>query len=79
MDKYPVLGDIVYLKSGGLEMIVSEVQGGFAHCVWHDMHGMPQSASYRLTLLKLDPPIKSTRVRRNKATAGRPVISLAAG
>ena len=79
MYKYPVLGDIVYLKSGGLEMIVSEVQSGFAHCVWHDMHGMPQSASYRLTLLDLDRPVRSTRARRNKATASQPTISLAAG
>jgi len=79
MYNYPVRGDIVYLKSGGLEMTLSDIQAGFANCVWHDMHGMPQSANYRLTLLTLDPPIKSTRVRRNKATASRPAISLAAG
>ena len=45
MFKYPVPGDIVYLRSGGLEMVVSEVQGGFANCVWHDKHGTAQSAS----------------------------------
>jgi uncharacterized protein YodC (DUF2158 family) len=79
MYKYPVAGDIVYLKSGGLEMLVSEVQGGFVNCVWHDMHATAQSASYRLTLLNFDRPIRSTRARRNKATASQPAISLAAG
>ncbi len=79
MDKYPRRGDIVYLKSGGLEMMVSEVQSGFAHCVWHDKHGAAQSASYSLTLLAFDPPIRSTRARRNKATAGKPAISLVVG
>jgi uncharacterized protein YodC (DUF2158 family) len=41
MYKYAVAGDIVYLKSGGLEMIVSELEGAFANCVWHDVHGTP--------------------------------------
>jgi uncharacterized protein YodC (DUF2158 family) len=77
MYKYAVAGDIVYLKSGGLEMIVSEVQGGFANCVWHDKHGTAQSASYRLTLLSSDRPIKSTRARRNKAAPSQLAISLA--
>ena len=79
MYKYPVAGDIVCLKSGGHGMIVSEAQGGFANCVWHDTHCTAQSASYRLTLLSFDQPIKSKRVRRNKATASKPAISLAAG
>ena len=77
MFKYPVPGDIVYLRSGGLEMVVSEVQGGFANCVWHDKNGTAQSASYRLTLLSSDQPIKSARARRNKAAAGQLAISLA--
>jgi uncharacterized protein YodC (DUF2158 family) len=76
MFKYPVPGDIVCLRSGGLEMVVSEVQGGFANCVWHDQHGTAQSASYRLTLLSSARPIKSTRARRNKAAASQPAISL---
>jgi uncharacterized protein YodC (DUF2158 family) len=79
MYKHPVAGDIVYLKSGGLEMIVSELEGAFANCVWHDKHGTAQSARYRLTLLDLDRPIRSTRARRNKAAARQPDISLAAG
>jgi uncharacterized protein YodC (DUF2158 family) len=80
MYKYPVQGDIVYLKSGGLEMVVSDVQGGFASCVWHDMRGTAQSASYRLTLLSFDRPVRSTpAVRRKKATASLPAMSLAAG
>jgi uncharacterized protein YodC (DUF2158 family) len=75
MYKHPVAGDIVYLKSGGLEMIVSELEGAFANCVWHDVHGTPRSARYRLTLLDLDRPIRSTRARRNKATTRQPAIS----
>jgi uncharacterized protein YodC (DUF2158 family) len=75
MYKHPVAGDVVYLKSGGLEMIVSELEGAFAHCVWHDTHGTAQSARYRLTLLGLDRPIKSTRAPRKKATTRQPGIS----
>ena len=46
------IGDLVRLKCGGAEMIVSETSRDFAICVWHDSHGTPHSTSYGFSLLE---------------------------
>ena len=45
------IGDLVRLKCGGAEMIVSETSRDLAICVWHDSQGAPHSTSYRFSLL----------------------------
>lgn len=43
-------GDVVRLKSGGAEMTVENVSGGYAECVWSDGKKVYRDA-FKVTLL----------------------------
>src|SRR5438105_4855042 len=45
------VGDVVCLKSGGVNMVVGEVNGSFATCQWHDAHGKYNTAIFRVQTL----------------------------
>ena len=64
-------GDVVALKCGGCSMIVAEINGGHADCVWHDNDGAPRSASYEFGLLEKvgAPPGVSGKIFSRSQTA----------
>jgi len=45
------VGDVVCLKSGGVNMVVGDVNGGVATCQWHDANGSYNAATFRLKTL----------------------------
>ena len=45
------VGDVVGLKSGGFEMVVTKVKEKKCECVWHDETGEPHEKSYPIKAL----------------------------
>jgi uncharacterized protein YodC (DUF2158 family) len=51
------IGDVVCLKSGGVNMVVGDFNGSVATCQWHDANGSYNTATFRVqTLTPCDLP-----------------------
>lgn len=50
LEKFEV-GDVVGLKSGGFEMVVTKVKERKCSCAWHDETGEPHEKSYPVEAL----------------------------
>ena len=54
-------GDIVWLKCGGLPMIITVKLNSCSDiafvCVWHDLEGKPQRENYTIDCLTLENPL----------------------
>jgi uncharacterized protein YodC (DUF2158 family) len=45
------VGDVVCLKSGGVNMVIADFNGNFATCQWHDANGSYNTATFRVQTL----------------------------
>ena len=47
------VGDVVCLKSGGVNMVVGDENARFATCQWHDANGSYNTATFRIQTLMM--------------------------
>ena len=61
------VGDVVRLRSGGIDMTVEEViDGHLLKCIWFDEKGQPQRMDFVIATLELDDWVGQERRRRDR-------------
>lgn len=69
-------GDCVMLKSGGLRMMVSIVDGDLVHCDWMNRHGQIENVAFRKNFLVLIRDAQSGSMADGNADAASSLTSI---